>query len=919
MNNSEPTPGTVAPEAIKPLQPLTPQTPEITQPPQTPLLEEYRAKAQEVKIKPVQGGNWLATDGVEYTQWGDEKHKFPANTDEQAASTRLGQVGTYDSNNGTLAFVDEQGVIRVGHSTEENFQALEQAGYRRGGIWVPFSNGEVPTDPELRKQYTELREKGREINKQRNTGEHLIIYQQTAEKRGIKLVDGGLFVMVDGIEYRHFGNETGKIDVNTDGYNMAIRRVEQVGNYDSNNGRVAFVDEQGRMLVGACTDENFDVLQKAGYSRGGIWVPFSNGEIPTDRETYERVRDVLTGKPAEQLKAERTARVGEIIEARQNLFGEIAVLPDREELYVKVSDRAERQYVNEEQLVQERLQPRVEKDNAGFERRIYTVNGVTFSFKGREELPTYPTLTSSRTTFLGESPNWVEQDDFQGYQEQLKGTQAQEGSPQHFVANKSLLGVVELSIHLGSKDSTLSQLRDELRQGIYSQRARTMLDALVATNYADAIRWGGDLEANAEAVVLLSLLGDAQAQTAVAESVEALKEHEESKRAHREQRRTDYEPLKPQELCVVHATRYEPKSNEEGFLVLTTFDATEGKVLRNTVHTALNHKVADHMYGSWGDAGYVLVAPFERMMEANGVPTVLNTVDTYWAKDPGEPLVFADGTLIAPGGAEVSGLYEESDNVVKFKSRGLDTKDLIDLSDYAKKNGYLSDFSGDVDNTLNGALYPYGSAMEIGDQWDFGETQKAINRFLYHDDNAWGHEPALLGLLTSQVEGQPPANMETVVGNLLVQSGAAINGLKPEVQDREQAVAALAKTLSDRIKSTMFTEINELTVREVIRKQGFTVQPGGMWAWGDSWSVTSRTGLLGQELGVPVGAHTNMADNELTERFMGAISQATTEGERGKSKFNWTKYEAKFDDLVARIDPKSRRVLYASGLLTARE
>jgi len=115
----------------------------------------------------------------------------------------------------------------------------------------------------------------------------------------------------------------------------------------------------------------------------------------------------------------------------------------------------------------------------------------------------------------------------------------------------------------------------------------------------------------------------------------------------------------------------------------------------------------------------------------------------------------------------------------------------------------------------------------------------------------------------------------------------------------------------------MFSELNELTVREAIRQKGFTVQPGGMWAWGDSWTVTAETEALGEELGVPVGAHTNMIDHTLTERFIGAINQAT-EGERGKGKFNWTKYNANYDDLVRDIDPKTRRVLYASGLLTAR-
>lgn len=910
----EPIPGATPLEAIK--LPVVATPPEKIQP-VNPLVEQYQSKAQELKIKPVQSGEWIATDGVDYIQWGDEKRQFASNTDEQTFPTRLNQVGTYDSNNSTLAFVDEKGVMHAGHSTDENFQALEQAGYRRGGIWVPFSNGEVPTDPELRKQYTELREKGREINKKANVERHLHVYSETAERKGVKPVEGGLFMMVDGIEYRHWGNETGAIDTNTDGYNMAIRRVEQVGTFDSNNGRMAFVDEQGRMWVGASTDENYEAIRKAGYANGGIWVPFSNGEMPTDRATYEQLRDVLTGKHAEQLKAERTARVEEVIEGRKILFGDTAVLPDREELFVKVADRTERQYINEAELVKEKLQPKTEKDNAGFERVVYTINGVTFSFKGREELPTYQTLTSSRTTLLGEAPNWVETEDYQKYQEQLRQTQTQEGTPQHFVANKTLLGTIELAMQLDSKDSSLLQLREELAKGIYSPRALTLLDALVASNYGDSIRYGGKPESQAEAVVLLSLLGDAQAQAAVAENVESLREYETSKQAHRERRKIDNEPLKPQELCVVHATRYKPEGTEDGdFLVPTTFDATKGKVLRNTVHTALNHKVAGHMYGSWGDAGYVVISPFEKMMEANGVPTVLNTVDTYWATNPGEPLVFANGTLVAPGGTEVQGLYQQEGNVVKFKSAGLDRQDLINLAEYSRQNGYQDNFSRSIDEALSGALHPYGSAMELAEQWDFSTTQQALNQFLYHADNSYGHQPALLSLLTTEIEGQPESNIEMRLRNLIEQSGAT-SGLKPEVTDKDSAVATLAKTLADRVRSTMFSELNELTVREAIRQRGFTVQPGGMWAWGGSWEVIAQTVALGEELGVPVGAHTNMVDHTLTERFSGAISQAT-EGERGKGKFNWTKYNANYDDLVRDVDPKTRRVLYASGLLTAR-
>lgn len=879
--------------------------------------ERYQLKAREVLIQPVDGGDFLATDGIEYTQWGDEKRKFSLANEDSVVEIRLGQVGTYDSNNSTLAYVDENGVMHVGHSTDENFQALEKAGYRRGSIWVPFSNGEVPSDPDTQKRYIELRETGRELNRQRNIREHLRIYSQEAERKKIQPIEGGLFMMVDGIEYQQFGTNTAQVETNTDGYNLPRQRVDQVGTFDSNNGRIAFVDEKGRMWVGASTSGNWEALQKAKYQRGGIWVPFSNGEVPTDRPTYEQLRDVLTGKPAEQLQAERNARVEEVISNRIKIFGEIAVIPDRKALFSRVADRAERDYVNTEALVKEKLQPRLEQDNGGFTRKIYTLNGKTFTFKGKEELPVYSTMNSSQTHMLGEDPNWIESQEYQRYKSQLEITQIQSGAQEHFVVNKTVIGVIDLAIAMGSIDSSLPIVRDEIRRGEYSERALTLIDALVASNYIDYSGFGNRPDTDAEAVVLLSLLGDSQAQTAVAEAVETMRkiDNEKVKISNPE---SEEEPLHPQDLCVVHATRYMPKVEEDGFLVGTTFDATGGKVLRNSVHTALNHKVAGHMYGSWGDAGYVLISPFESMIRANGTPAVLNTVDTYWTANPGQQIKFADGTLVAPGGSDVKGLFEFRDgNEVVFKSEGLDTSDLSELTRYASERGSLGRFSADIDSALSGALHPYGSAMELSDQWELGTTLKAINQYLYQDDNGWGHQPALLNILTSIDPTQTPRNLEDRIRQIIIDSGA-INGLKAEVPNRELAVDHLAKTLSDRIRSTMFTEINELTVQEVISKKGFTVQPGGMWAWGNSWSVTARTGLLGQSMGVPVGAHTNMPDHALTERFIGGVRQAS-QTERGETHpFDWKKFDTKFDDLVSQVDPKSRRVLYASGLLTAR-
>jgi len=60
MDIAEPIPGKSPVEAIK-----TPhRQPELSEK-HNPLIEKYQARAAEMKIKPVEGGDWLVTDRVE--------------------------------------------------------------------------------------------------------------------------------------------------------------------------------------------------------------------------------------------------------------------------------------------------------------------------------------------------------------------------------------------------------------------------------------------------------------------------------------------------------------------------------------------------------------------------------------------------------------------------------------------------------------------------------------------------------------------------------------------------------------------------------------------------------------------------------------------------------------------------------------
>src|SRR3989344_1629403 len=51
--------------------------------------------------------------------------------------------------------------------------------------------------------------------------------------------------------------------------------------------------------------------------------------------------------------------------------------------------------------------PRVEVDDQGLTRTIFEYQGKTFSFQGRDETPEYPTVESSRPTYLGHESFWL--------------------------------------------------------------------------------------------------------------------------------------------------------------------------------------------------------------------------------------------------------------------------------------------------------------------------------------------------------------------------------------------------------------------------------------------------------------------------------------------------------------------------------
>lgn len=334
-----------------------------------------------------------------------------------------------------------------------------------------------------------------------------------------------------------------------------------------------------------------------------------------------------------------------------------------------------------ENFIEKELQPQIEIDQAGFGRKVFHYGDVTFSFKGREEMPVYNAASTSHTHFIGKPARHVAVMEREVYTTQFEKQELSSDAKDHYIVNKSLLGVVDLALKLGSQDPTLLDLQKELQQGKYSERALFLIDALVASNAVDD---NGELtdgtSTNAEALVLLSLLEDPHAKNIVQKHVEDFRRQEEKIKmgSKTENRENTAKPFDPKELACVHATRYMPLVNEAGqYQIQTTSDATDNALFRNTIHFTLNHKVGAHGGGSWAEAGVVLISPFEKMMQQNGKPAVLNTVDTFWAQNPGTPITLPSETLmVLPGSKDISGLYEKKGNQIFSKSEGFTKSDI---------------------------------------------------------------------------------------------------------------------------------------------------------------------------------------------------------------------------------------------------
>ena len=565
------------------------------------------------------------------------------------------------------------------------------------------------------------------------------------------------------------------------------------------------------------------------------------------------------------------------------------------------------------------LAPTEIDDDKGFTRTIYSLRGRRFCFRGKEELPKFPTL-STNVTAIGSAPTHTPQDEYQKYHQELSATPPNEQGPV-LCATKDLQGVIELVLAIDGNNPTALEIKNSLSSGIYNQSALEVIDMLIACNFvSENGKWldTAVAGADAEAIVVDALCGDKKSRLHVQKQVKLMNTLDNKAEVKRlKQLRlwakevgVDLEPERyadPYKLVALHRTNFKPDILDENRLaVQTTHTGSGWQILRNSVHVSINTDPAAGIgAGDWSRCTYVVMGNLGEMINTNGLPTNLESGDTWWYLNPNEPLVFANCHLVEPGNPE-TGLFHTSGNRTLYKNQGYSISDLKLLNETLTATANnpkwgKGEFIG-VWQTFD-SLRRYSGESEIKEVakklYDFlqGEVNQVYTR--EQDPFSWFY-----------INSQSDSLTETT------QTLLDFSGVSKDLS--EDAYKKLVARIVNEIEENMMAAINRLAVNDAMRKRGYIPSddiPSHEGGW-DKWcgSVGGSIEDLGYKLKCIYGLHANSPQRLLTSKHYHDLHQAYVD-----SNFLWERYSPEmWGDLMGMYDPKTRRVAYESGLLTAR-
>lgn len=572
-----------------------------------------------------------------------------------------------------------------------------------------------------------------------------------------------------------------------------------------------------------------------------------------------------------------------------------------------------------DRIIERLFHPSEQTDQFEFKRRVYKYNGLTFSFRGREELPIVPIIQEAESILLGSTPIRISPKDFGNYTEEVQGKNYDVKEARHFIATKDIHGVIALAQLLNPDDGLLISSVNEIKDGIYSSKVLEIIDSLIACNWISEVdtTWKSEIGksgADAEAVVIASLLGDEEAVEYVKQQKQKLSILDKI----REGRRiADLEPQwqylerfpapKISDLVGVHATKYRPRETNDGFEIPTTGEATNWTYLRNTCHISLNHKVRSHLGGNWNLTPFTIIAPFELMLQANGNPTAIDELDTWWVRNPGETLKFPNASLVEPGTPPEGQLFVIGNHKTIFKGESYTLDDLTKVENTRGWGGLWEDFQ-DV-------LMPYESEETEWTDWNFkGLSEVFISKYFSGDEEVkefardrgrGGPQHAVFETLF--MNGERGILVRNQVLKLLEDANLTVF-FRKEPSRFHETLELLANKIAGNIEGRLFNDINEMALRQTIKLRGFPTAE----------NLRGQSNSLGKTLKSSTSStdHFYSPESSIVNGHLSSVNDALVETQGGEKRFEWPKYIFNYN--LQALDEKTRRVLYVAGVTNAR-
>ncbi len=603
--------------------------------------------------------------------------------------------------------------------------------------------------------------------------------------------------------------------------------------------------------------------------------------------------------------------------------GQNATISSPERVINDIPEAAVEKAKSSRELVETKLRPQDIQDQAGFSRRIYSFITLTgketkFSLRGRYELPE----TDSSFKDIGTKPldDVFVGNEFQSYKSSHRS------EAERIQTTKDFEGFIALSDQLIPDNPRVEQAKQDIQNGVYSDDTITFINELVATSIIDDKGLvNSEINADAEALMILALSGNAEAQRLVQSKSEALLRMDDEKKQRAitegklrvEGELKDVPDADMSRHSLVHIYEGPVERDEHGNVILRSTAyrpkaAPFGQViLRDTIHTSIDGPVGEHDLGSWDDIDTVVVAKAKNNIDK---ADTIRPEDTYFHIYPHQALTLEEATGIVPGEVPEDAIISKlpDGKTILYRRNGFTVRH---LQEYLKLN---PEAPHALTSILNNETF-----VDLG---SITETVNALTQSLNEDDASLRAEPAL-------TKGLINVYSKAGVERLQSKSKNPSDSEFPTLSREE-----IAKRIAHLIIGRLPTEIRNTAVKEAIRDQGSEMHTIMAHGWQNEHDIEIIKYAL--ERGISTGEHINTIASETTDKIADAFESAGTEGgidnnympswgdatddetkvvDVVKYGYNWKKYSySPTPKEILELAPQTRADIYDSGVLTAR-